>query len=289
MVILWRTMSLRVVSVPLPPHTQQQPVTQDLGQRQPSPPPLEMTSILGDGGPIDRTQWDFAKAIRDYPIVFPELPPMPPTLAAADASLCDGSAGATLRIAVFVLAWRRVNSLRRALASLQMAEYCGGRLSLTVLFDAQPSEAAVAVARGVVWTHGPYRVVVARTSHGVRGMWVHALSRELEREPSATHVLPLEDDNEVSPLFYYWLTRVEKAYGPFDTSAGARRFGSLVGVSLYSPRHDEIAYPMRTWRPRWRSAAGLNHAAYLFQLPCSWGALFFRDAWRRFVQVCDCF
>ena len=78
-------------------------------------------------------------------------------------------------------------------------------------------------------------------------------------EPASTHVLPLEDDIEVSPLYYWWLRRAADAYGPFnspggmrptwsrDAAAGANRF---VGISLYSPRLDEIHYPLRNWRTR---------------------------------------
>ena len=136
---------------------------------------------------------------------------------------------------------------------------------------------------GLLWPHGPFRIVVESSANGLRNMWVHVMSRELEREPPEAHVLPIEDDIEVSPLFHWWLCRAADAYGPFDSAEGARRHGKLAGVSLYSPRYDEIHRPGRSWRPRWPSAAGPK-PAYLFQLPCSWGALYFRAYWRRFVN-----
>jgi hypothetical protein len=232
--------------------------------------------------PSPQPGWDLEKAVREYTAVFPDYPL--PLYGANDDNLCEISAGAApLRIAIFVFAWRRVRSLRRTLASLLAAEYCGATLSLTILFDAQPSEAAVAVAESIAWRHGPFRIVIEPSPNGVRNMWVRVLSRELEREPPEAHVLPIEDDNEVSPLFYWWLRRAADAYGPFDSPEGARRFRHLAGVSLYSPRHNEIKYPMQWWWPRSSSAAGQS-PAYLFQLPCSWGALFFRAHWRRFGQ-----
>ena len=140
--------------------------------------------------------------------------------------------------------------------------------------------------RSVQWAYGPVRVVVEPASwchsagaapgdgpkgscgggRGIRGMWVDVMARELEaHEPATAHLLPLEDDIEVSPLYYWWLRRAADAYGPFDSPAGVsaawgrdRNPGAqqLVGVSLYTPRLDEIAYPSRHWRPRWASMAG---------------------------------
>ena len=62
-----------------------------------------------------------------------------------------------------------------------------------------------------------------------------------------------------------------------------RRHPHLVGVSLYAPRLDEIRYPNKRLRPRDRSLAGQS-PAFLFELPCSWGALFFRDVWVDFLR-----
>ena len=184
--------------------------------------------------------------------------------------------------------------------SLQAAEYCGSRVNLIVLFDAKASAAAVELARSIDWPHGARRVVTESESHGIRGMWTQVLGRELEHESDPTHVVPIEDDIEVSPLFHWWLRMAAKAYGPFDSARGSRMSSKLVGVSLYSPRLDEIHYPMTSWRPRdgklrlvrWQGASPSSPydgvvgdaPAFLFGLPCSWGALFFRSHWRRFIR-----
>ena len=187
----------------------------------------------------------------------------------------------SLPVAVFVFAWRRVASLKRLVASLQGAEYCGANLSLTILFDARPAGFAVAFARTLSWPHGPYRYVIATRPYGIRGMWTEVLSQELEREAESTHVLPLEDDIEVSPLFYVWLLRASWAYGPFDHALGSRHSHHLAGISLFAPRLNEIRYPMASWSPRQDGVVG-DAPVFLFQMPCSWGALFFREHWRRF-------
>jgi len=215
-----------------------------------------------------------------------------------------------LDISVFVFAWRRLASLKRLVNSLQSAEYCGFNLSFTVLLDVGAAPAVVEYARAVRWAHGRYRVVEeppppgcaakllanstswgavagACVGRGIRGMWIEVMGRELSRhEPAHSHPLPLEDDTEVSPLFYWWLRRAHRAYGPFGTAGGGwKRSGStrnLVGISLYSPRLDEIHYPQRPWRPRWPSAVR-GAPCFLFCLPCSWGALYFRAQWEAFL------
>jgi hypothetical protein len=215
---------------------------------------------------------------------------------------------------------RLVDSL---LAAEYCGGRAAGRLSLTFLVDVRPSPAVVAYVHSVEWAHGPKRVVLEQTSaceqpardaptasgggagsaegrcgggRGIRGMWMDAMARQLEEhEPPNAHPLPLEDDVALSPLYFWWLRRAVAAYGPTLDAAegvsggawlgrsGSERSAPLVGISLYSPRLDEIAYPSRHWRPRWRSMAG-EAPAMLMQLPCSWGALFVRAHWRRFVK-----
>ena len=187
-------------------------------------------------------------------------------------------------VAIVIFAWQRMASLQRVVNSLLAAEYCGFKVTLIIILDANPAPAAVEYARtGFEWPHGPRRVVTESSPNGIRGMWTRVLTRELERESEATHVLPIEDDIQVSPLFHWWLRRAAVAYGPFDTAKGSLAVPKLVGVSLYSPRSDEIHYPMRVWKPRHRQLE--SHAAcFFFGLPCSWGALYFREHWRRFIR-----
>ena len=76
-------------------------------------------------------------------------------------------------------------------------------------------------------------------SLGIRGMWINCSHPEL---PDDEHVLPLEDDIEVSPLYYWWLLRAARTYGPLGDGALVRQ-RRLLGISLYTPRLNEIRYP----------------------------------------------
>lgn len=299
--------------------------------------------------PSDAALMNTAAPILDAPPPppFADPPPPAPRSTSELAHICGSAEFAPdsprLDVAVFVFAWRRLASLQRLINSLQSAEYCGFNISLTILLDVGASPAVIAYSHAIRWAHGRQRVVEERpppecegsaelriaanasswgavrgkcVGQGIRGMWIDVLGRELSaHEPPTAHPLPLEDDTEVSPLFYWWLRRAARAYGPFDTRAGAWTSGAvrladggatgggatgggatggarslppssasrLVGVSLYAPRLDEIHYPSRHWRPRWPSAARTS-PAFLFCLPCSWGALYFRAQWEAFLR-----
>jgi hypothetical protein len=147
-----------------------------------------------------------------------------------------------LKVTLVIFAWRRLTSLQRLIDSLQVAEYCGRELPLKVFVDggALPEVRAYVHSR-LRWEHGSLAVHMYPDSHprGIRGMWINATAADIADDE---HVIPLEDDIEVSPLYYWWLLRASRAYGPLGDGALQRARG-LVGISLYTPRLNEIHYP----------------------------------------------
>lgn len=85
----------------------------------------------------------------------------------------------------------------------------------------------------------------------------------------------LEDDIEVSMSFYGWLKYTLLTFRHGRQSARDPR---LLGVSLYTQRLEELARPPR----RLTHYATLGGRPFAQQLPCSWGALYFPEHWRRF-------
>ena len=77
-------------------------------------------------------------------------------------------------------------------------------------------------------------------SMGIRGMWTNVTALGDHH-----HVLPLEDDIEVSPLYYWWLLFAAARWGPFGDAELALRTRRMVGVSLYTPRLVEVRMPRR--------------------------------------------
>jgi hypothetical protein len=91
----------------------------------------------------------------------------------------------------------------------------------------------------------------------------------------------LEDDVELSPLFYGWL---KYSILKYRYSAGERS-SRLFGVSLYQQKALEL-------RPEGRRPFDAHvlfddldldpSTPYLSQVPCSWGAVYFPEVWREF-------
>jgi hypothetical protein len=98
----------------------------------------------------------------------------------------------------------------------------------------------------------------------------------------------LEDDIEVSRYFYAYvklqlLSHVYAGGGAAAEGGGGGEGGGeggeqLVGLSLYTPRLVETRMPRR----RIDLHAEVAGPAFLQQLPCSWGAVFFPKPWIEF-------
>ena len=182
---------------------------------------------------------------------------------------------AQLNMTIVVFAWRRLAALHRLVRSLQGTEYCGTHIPLLFMLDANASVEVLSYARDMHWPHGQKRVYYHQgAALGTRGMWI-----EMFRIAAGRNMLPLEDDTEVSPLFFWWLLRVLRQYGPFTPAQLHAR--QLVGISLYTPRLNEIKYPQVKWAP----ADYTDSPAFLLQIPCSWGSLFFASHFEAFLEV----
>ena len=76
-----------------------------------------------------------------------------------------------------------------------------------------------------------------------------------------------------------WLHLAATAFRLPGSEASQRSRG-VVGISLYTPRLDEISVVPH--QRRWPASLHVAAPAYLMQLPSSWGALYFSSALRRF-------
>ena len=215
-----------------------------------------LTEFTGDAASIAERM--VGARICDLPEFRPDVPP--------------------LNLTIYVFAWRRLASLRRTVRSLQRAEYCGRQLPLHVMVDGGALPEVKKFVASIAWVHGDKKVVSydeQGLSLGIRGMWI----RSAAAVGSTSHILPLEDDIEVSPLYYWWLTYAANTYGPLGDPALMKARG-LVGISLYTPRLNEIHYPQAKWLP-----SGMTRSpVFALQVPCSWGALFVGSVWNEFLQ-----
>ena len=177
----------------------------------------------------------------------------------------------TLTIAL--ISNNREDSLRRLCESLLTAEYdvspsYFSRVDLVFNLEASSSASLETYAREFQWPHGA-KSVRRRTRQG--GLIV-AVSESWYPSSPLDYGCLLEDDIEVSPHYFKWVTKVLLGLG---NSPDPR----VVGISLYSPRITETTNPKSRFDSTSlvSSLMGEGHAEapYMMQTPCSWGAVYF--------------
>jgi hypothetical protein len=105
-------------------------------------------------------------------------------------------------------------------------------------------------------------------------------------DDTATHTIFLEDDVSVSPLFFKYASQCTQRFLVPKNKAGQSGH-HVIGCSLYTPRLDEISFTSDPQHPpEWNPShlVGNNSKLVLYQLPCSWGAVYERLSWNSFVK-----
>lgn len=187
-------------------------------------------------------------------------------------------------IRLVVITNNRPASLTRLLRSLTAASYFGDdNVHLTINME-QTADSTTRAFVGKLhsqWLFGPlsvrHRVVLGGLIPAIVESWYPASRDE--------YAIVLEDDVEVSPMFYAWakMAVLRYRYGRGTRSELADR---VFGISLYQPRNVELRPEGRqTWDPQevFRQANVSDPTqVYLNQVPCSWGAVYFPEIWREF-------
>ncbi|KAK9895275.1 hypothetical protein P389DRAFT_154079 [Cystobasidium minutum MCA 4210] len=186
------------------------------------------------------------------------------------------------KIDLAVITNNRPVSLHRLLSSLRLAHYLGDKVNLLLNLEQTTDDQTHSVLEGSQWPFGDvsvrHRVVLGGLMTSIVESW-YPINND-------TYGVLLEDDVEVSPLFYSWL-KFTILYYRYGTRAMRRQSERLYGISLYQPKNIEL-------RPEGRrkfdahkllEEVGLPPTLpYLSQIPCSWGAVYFPEHWREFHQ-----
>ena len=126
------------------------------------------------------------------------------------------------------------------------------------------------------WPHGPKVLDVKPRHVGLKTAWLTAWP-----EPRQNDVMiAFEDDMDVSPMYFKWLWNIMQAY---KLTVAATRDPMLLGLSLSPIRMDEISYPFRPWQAQ-SHIAPVKFPVYLHAVPSSWGAVYFGNPWRDFLD-----
>jgi hypothetical protein len=135
------------------------------------------------------------------------------------------------------------------------------------------------IAESWNWTHGSFFL----HHRVIQGGLLPAIVESWYPRSNDTYGLLLEDDVELSPLFYAWAKMSLLRYRYGDPSNGSP---SLFGISFYQQKNVEL--PVEGRRPfnarNLFSESGISDPStpYLSPVPCSWGAVYFPEHWREF-------
>ncbi|KAF9045807.1 hypothetical protein BDZ89DRAFT_979701, partial [Hymenopellis radicata] len=182
------------------------------------------------------------------------------------------------RVDVSIITKDRPQSLTRLLNSLTRARYYGDRLNMRINLEQSADEETMKIAQNFEWRHGGlflhHRVIHGGLLPAVVESWYPATNN--------TYGLLLEDDVELSPMFYAWIkmTILRYQYG-----SGSNRSHQLFGISLYQQKHIELHPKGRrlfSARSLFEAYGYPSFTPYLSQIPCSWGAVYFPAHWRLF-------
>lgn len=185
-----------------------------------------------------------------------------------------------IKIELVVITDRRSQSLARLLQSANEAHYLGDEHIEIVLHMEQSADVVTQdVVRSFKWKHGNKKI-----RHRIRkGGLMPAIVESWYPSDNNNYGVLLEDDIELSPLFYAWskYNILKYRYSPSEEDA----YQHMYGVSLYSPRNLELLPEGRrpfNPEPVLENSGYSKRAPYASQVPCSWGAVYFPEHWREF-------
>jgi len=171
------------------------------------------------------------------------------------------------RIAVVVVGYNRLSSIKRLLKSLVNAQYDHSDIPLVISIDCSGDTALYDYVQKFEWKHGSKYVNIQEERLGLKKHVIHC--GDLTKYFKA--VILLEDDIFVSEYFYQYVEKAVAFYGNDD------RIG---GISLYQNE-------MKGTLPITFMINGGD--TYLKQSPASWGECWTDTQWNGFKKWYDAF
>lgn len=167
-------------------------------------------------------------------------------------------------IAIVVITYNRLDSLKRLIYSLTQANY-DDQVDLIVSIDrSNIFEKIHEYVSTIKWPHG---VMEIRTTPSRLGLKQHVM-RCGEILQTYEHVIVLEDDLYVSPGFYQYTKEMIAKYESNE---------DIAGISLYNyPRNQYANLP---FSPQFD-----EYDVYFMKIASSWGQVWSRQKWAKFLE-----
>lgn len=165
-------------------------------------------------------------------------------------------------IPIVVVAYNRLDSLKRILASLSRGDYPQEPVELVISIDRGDNRDVLDYADAFLWPYGEKRVIYRSQNLGLKK---HILTcGDLTREYDG--IILLEDDLVVSPDFYRYSQ---------ECFAFVKGQDKIAGVALYNHRLSQLTE--KVFEP---VEDGFDN--WYFRYACSWGQLWTKEQWALF-------
>lgn len=172
-----------------------------------------------------------------------------------------------MKTAIICVAYNRADSLQRLLTSLEQACY-PETATLIISIDKSNTDAVEKMAEDYHWPHGDLRIAKHDKNLGLRQHML-SLGKYFDEFDA---LIVLEDDVTVATSFYYFACAcVEKYFGNED----------IAGISLYS-----FSTNYHTYLPF--SPAKSQYDVYLMNCAQSWGEVWMKPQWEKFIKWYEC-
>ncbi|KAF5383843.1 hypothetical protein D9615_003652 [Tricholomella constricta] len=185
----------------------------------------------------------------------------------------------TPRIDISIITKDRPRSLARLLTSLSKGIFFGDPVDLRLNLEQTSDLETMKMAENLSWSHGS----IFLHHRIIQGGLLPAVVESWYPRSNDTYGLLLEDDIELSPLFYAWakMSLLRYRYG-HHTDRSLHMFG----ISLYQQKNVELPPEGRRLFNAHKlfNTSGIPNpnTPYLSPIPCSWGAIYFPEHWREF-------
>ena len=165
-------------------------------------------------------------------------------------------------IPIVVVAYNRLESLKRILASLSRGEYPREPVELIISIDRGDNQEVLQYAEAFPWPHGEKRVIYRQENLGLKR---HILTcGDLTQDHDG--IILLEDDLVVSPDFYRYAQ---------ECCTFVQGQDRIAGVALYNHRlsqlTEKVFEPLEDGFDNW-----------YFRYACSWGQMWTKEQWALF-------
>ena len=170
------------------------------------------------------------------------------------------------KIALVVIAYNRVGSLKRLLKSLEEGYYdCEENVPLIISVDKSNTDEVERYADEYTWNFGDKKVVKHQQNMGLKQ---HILSQGIWLDEYDAIVV-LEDDVVVARDFWYYVRKCVNKYQDEDSVAGISLYGYSINYHNYRP-----FIPLHQG----------DNDVYFMNCAMSWGQVWMRNAWKRFYE-----